>query len=149
MIKFVNAKEVTKLEDKYDKIWYITGTMKKAPSEKFRHVPELSPDKSRAIDRHNNRQVYDITFLREMRQEASMRKLNELYALGKTKNVLCVCYKTDNAHKNLVCGLLQGAYKARGEAYVVDEEIDYSGFYETYNQLKEMDVKQQEQLAIA
>ena len=147
MIKFVNAKDVKKLEDSYDEIWYITGSMKKAPSKKIKHVPELSPGNSRGIDRHNNRQVYNIAFLREMRQETSMRKLNELYALGKEKNILCVCYKMDGAHKNIVCGLLQGAYKVRGEAVYVDEENDYSSFYRAYNQLKETAV--QKQLAIA
>ena len=142
MIKFVNASEIKKVAEKFDEILYITGTMKKAPSEKIKHVPELAPGKeNKAGDRY-----FEIQFLREMRQNESMDKLNELYRLGKQKNILCVCYKNDSAHKNIVCGLLQGAYKSRNEAFV-DENTDYSSFFTTYRKLKT--VTPQTQLAPA
>ena len=140
MIKFVNAAEVKNVADNFDEVWYISSTMKKAPSEKIKHVPELAPKTSA------NEGNFEAAFLTQMRQKTSMQKLNELYALGKKKNVLCVCYKNDCAHKNIVCGLLQGAYKSRNES-VVDADTDYSSFFTTYNKLRV--VTPQKELAIA
>ena len=144
MISFGSVRDVNEME--FDEVWYIVRSLKINLKESNAHwVPELSPsrelfykylDASKAgvYDNKWFSENYVPQFLHEMRNADSMRKLNELYKLGKSKNILCVCFCEDEnlCHRSIVSGLLQGAYSAMDDAVFVESSIDRSFYYEMY-----------------
>ena len=66
-----------------------------------------------------------------------MKKLNELFRVGREKDILCVCFceHEELRHRSIVKGLLQGA-EAQYNVECVGGEGDYGVYFEMYNAMK-------------
>lgn len=144
----------------YDEIWVIVRSLKKLPAvkgaNKIIHVPELSPSpalygkflKWKEMGEWNEQKFqeeYVPEFIKEMQMETAKQKLRDLYKLGKTKNILLVCYCPvfSLCHRNIVLGILQGMNEEswlNGQGgYACNEinnDVDLSTYYKMYQNTK-------------
>lgn len=109
------------------------------------HIPQLSPStelfhaylnwKQQGIwSEQTFQEKYVPQFLNEMHGEEQKKFLNILYKKGQEKNILLLCYCTDEAlcHRSIVLGLIQGAYNGKVMGY---NDPDYSHYYNEYKKL--------------
>ena len=133
-----------------DEVWMIVRSLKATPqcdAPIIVHVPQLSPSqelfhKYLSIKNAGNwnretfQKEYVPVFLEEMKSKEAVSKMNLLLEKGKHKNILLLCYcsEEDMCHRSIVFGLLQGMAKAQS----LDIEFktnglaqsDYSEYYQ-------------------
>ncbi len=105
---------------KVDECWVIVRSLKYS-IRNTKHVPELSPPKDLFYDYLNwskagqwNRYKFDNEYVPRFIEylhtnEQAKNKLNELFNLCKTKDILIVCFCVDErvCHRSIIAGLLQ------------------------------------------
>lgn len=116
------------ISDKYDEIWLIVRSLKQIPqvNTSVFHVPQLSPSnelfKSYLSWRNQglwNKDTFETyykpRFLKEIEEEEPQMYLNLLVEKAKTKNILLVCYCSDESicHRSLVYSLIPSALRER------------------------------------
>jgi uncharacterized phage-like protein YoqJ/uncharacterized protein YeaO (DUF488 family) len=145
-ITFGTLRDITA---EYDEVWCIVRSLKNMPSamregQIVRHVPDLSPSsdlfhkylkwkKTGCFNHEKFVNEYVPVFLEEMHSIKAVKALNFLYAIGKEKNVLCVCYcpTEELCHRSIICGLLQGVGGVE-----VHNSNDYKLYYELWKQIQ-------------
>lgn len=92
--------------DQYDQIWLCVRSLKAMPKNPYGnifHIPELSPSTQLFFEALNLKKagkwnndtfntIYLPKFVEELKQPAAYQKLEELVELSRSKNILIVCY---------------------------------------------------------
>lgn len=135
----------------YDEIWVIVRSLKSVPvisGTMVAWVPELSPStelfykvcdwkKAGVWGVEVFEREFVPQFLKEMHSKTAIRKLEELYEIGKSKCVLLVCYCGEEkvCHRSIVLGLLQGMAAERGEQVkLIGKDFPLDNYSDYYNQ---------------
>ena len=138
MVYFSNFKGID--YGKYDEVWLIVRSIKQLPNNpKVRWVPELSPSSGLFYEYLDLKKAgkWNYDSFREIRNPEGLKKLNELFRVGREKDILCVCFceHEELCHRSIVKGLLQGA-EAQYNVECVGGEGDYGVYFEMYNAMK-------------
>lgn len=143
-IRMISIKRISEVRrGEYDDVFAIVRSMK-SQSDFIKQEALLAPsanlfykylDLKKAGEWNQNsfNNIYVPIFLRELKgNKHAIDKLNEIYRLGRDKNIALCCFCTDQdlCHRSIVAGLLQGAGSR------VNIQGDYTKYFEMFQNLK-------------